>query len=70
MKIECYLVLNKKRGKEPRAVRVTQGKPSLAADEALVRLCLDVPNEVFDAPMITLPVTRRNVAVAVEVDEL
>jgi hypothetical protein len=68
--IDCYLVITKKRGKEPRAVRVTQGRPALAHDEALIRLALDVPSDIFDAPLITVPVERRKVAVAVEVDEV
>jgi hypothetical protein len=48
---------------------VTQGKPHLEADEALIRLSLDLPSNTFDAPLITVPVERRHVAVAVEVDE-
>lgn len=70
MTIECYLVIVKKRGKEARAVRVTQSRPQLAADEALIRLSLDLDAKVFDAPLITVPVERRKVAVAVEVDEI
>ena len=69
MTVECYLVVTKKRGKEPRVVRVTQGRPHLKADEAVIRLQLDLPAETFDAPLITVPIERRQVAVAVEVDE-
>lgn len=70
MTIECYLVVVKKRGKEPRAVRVTQSRPALQADEALIRLHIDAPSDIFDAPVVTVPVERRKVAVAVEVDEV
>lgn len=70
MTIECYLVVVKKRGKEPRAVRVTQGRPALQADEALIRLSIEAPADIFDAPVITVPVERRQIAVAVEVDEV
>ena len=70
MQIECYLVVVKKRGKEPRVVRATQGRPSLQADEALIRLQIEAPSDIFDAPLITVPVERRQMAVAIEVDEL
>ena len=70
MKIECYLVITKKRGKEARVARVAQKRPSLHADEAVIALSIDAPDDVFDAPVITVPVERRQIAVAVEVDEL
>jgi len=69
VKIDCFLVVAKKRGKEPRVVRVTQKRPGIYADEALIRLQLDLPADLFDAPLITVPVERRQVAVGVEVDE-
>lgn len=69
MKVDCYLVLQKKRGKEARVVRVTQNRPGLLNDEALVRLQLDLPADTFEAPLLTIPIERRQVAVAVEVDE-
>lgn len=69
MKVDCFLVLGKARGKEPRVRRVTQTRPSLYADEALVRLTLELPADVFDAPLLTVPVAKRQVAVAVEVDK-
>lgn len=70
MSIECYLVIVKKRGKEARALRITSNRPSLQKDEAVIRLSIDVPEDIFDAPIITVPVERRQVAVAIEVDEL
>lgn len=70
MKIECYAVIGKARGKEPRVRRMTQTKPHLEADEALVRLQFDLPDDTFEAPLITIPVEKRQIGVAVEVDEL
>jgi hypothetical protein len=70
MTIECYLVVVKKRGKEAKVARVTQARPSLSYNEALIKLSLDVPADIFEAPLITVPVERRQVAVAVEVDEV
>jgi len=69
MEVQCFLVLAKVPGKEPRVRRVTQKRPQLAHDEALVKLQLDLPADIFDAPLITVPIERRQVAVAVEVDE-
>ncbi len=69
MTIDAFLVIAKARGREPRVVRVTQNRPALAVNEAVVRLSLELPDDVFDAPLITVPVERRQVAVGVEVDE-
>ncbi len=69
MKVSAFLILTKRHGREVRVARVTQKKPSLAAGEALVRLELDVPDDVFKAPLVTVNVERRSIAVGVEVDE-
>lgn len=69
MKIECFLVIGKKKRLEPKVRRVTQTRPQLLSDEALVRLSLDVPDDLFSAPLITVPIAKRQVAVAIEVDE-
>lgn len=69
MKVECYLVVAKRPRREPRIVRVTQKRPSIMADEAMVRLVLDLPADVFEAPLLTVPVEKRRVMVGVEVDE-
>jgi hypothetical protein len=69
MEVQCYLVVAKVRGKEPRVRRVTQTRPMLQHDEALVKLQLDLPADIFEAPLITVPIERRQVAVSVEVDE-
>lgn len=70
MKIECYLVVAKQRGREPRVTRSTQSKPSLQANEALIKLEIEAPDDLFDAPLVTVPVEKRQVAVAIEADEL
>jgi hypothetical protein len=70
MKIECYLVVAKQRGREPRVTRSTQSKPSLQVNEALIKLEIEAPDDLFDAPLVTVPVEKRQVAVAIEADEL
>lgn len=70
MKIDAYLVIGRKDKRAmPRVRRVTQSRPRLDADEAVVRLQLDLPDDVFDAPLLTVPIAKRQVAVGVEVDE-
>lgn len=69
MQLSAFLILKKNKGREPRVTRVTQRRPSLAANEALIRLELDVPDDVFEAPIHTVQVEKRSIAVAVEVDE-
>lgn len=69
MKIDCFLVIGKKKGSEARVRRVAVRRPSLEADEALVRLQLDIPDDIFEAPLITVPIAKRQVAVGAEVDE-
>jgi hypothetical protein len=65
VKIKAYLVLGRVRG-VPRARRVTQRRPFLDSDEALIRLELDIPDDVFEAPLLTVPIDKRDVAVGVE----
>jgi hypothetical protein len=60
----AYLVLTEGRNGKPRARRVTSGYPALDSDEAVVLLELDLPDDLWDAPLITVPVARREVAVA------
>lgn len=69
MKITCYLILGKGGGRVARVRRATQKRPQLAPDEALIRLQLDVPDDVFDAPLLTVQIKKRQIAVGVEVDE-
>jgi hypothetical protein len=65
--VKAYLVLSRNANGVIRARRVTTRRPGLDYDEALVRLELDVPSDVFDAPLITVAVERGDVAVAAEV---
>ena len=68
MIVRAYLVLGPGRGGRIKARRVTQQRPYLEATEALVRLKLELPDDVMDVPLITVPVERRDVAVAVELE--
>jgi hypothetical protein len=65
----CYLVLTEGRNGKPRARRVTAGYPALDSDEAVVLLELDLPDDLWSAPLLTVPVERRQVAVGVAVRE-
>jgi hypothetical protein len=75
VKVAAYLVLGrtsyrgKPRPNTTRIRRVTQGRPSLGENEAMIRLVLDIPDDAFEAPLFTVPVEKHRVAVAVEVDE-
>lgn len=75
MKVSAYLVLTrqqhhgKPRPNTTRIARVTQTRPKLAENEAVIRLVLEIPDDAFDAPLYTVPVERHRVAVAIEVDE-
>lgn len=63
MQIKCYLVVGRKRG-TLRVRRVTQRRSWLDTDEAMVRLVLDIPPELFDSPEIIVPVAPKALAVA------
>jgi hypothetical protein len=65
VRVTAYLVLGRGARGIVRARRVTTRRPYLDVDEALVRLELDVPDDVFEAPLITVPVERRLVAIGV-----
>jgi hypothetical protein len=65
---ECYLVIGKRK-KHVTVIRATQRKPTLLGDEAAIHLKLDLPDDVFEAPLFTVPVQKREIAVAVEVKE-
>lgn len=69
MNVDCYLVIGKKGRYEARVRRVTTKRPRIEADEAMVKLVLDLPSDVFEAPVMTVPIAKRQIAVAVEVDE-
>lgn len=68
MKISTYLVIGKT-GRGVYARRVTSRRPALDKDEAVIKLALDLPDDVFEAPLLTVPVERRRVAVAAEAED-
>jgi len=71
MNVQCYLVLSRHRGNgRVSASRVTRHRPPLAANQAMIRLDILVPDDVFDAPLLTVPVERGNVAVVEAVEPL
>jgi hypothetical protein len=69
VKVSTWLVLGRNANGIIRSRRVTQRRPALDYDEALVKLELDVPDDVFDAPLVTVAVERGDVAVAAEARE-
>jgi len=70
MKAACYLVIAEGRyARTARVARVTAKRPYLNNDEAVIRLILELPDDLFAAPVITVPIEKRSVVVAVEVDE-
>jgi hypothetical protein len=70
MIVEAYLIVGRKDKRAmPRVRRVTQSRPRVEADEAVVKLQLDLPDDLFEAPLLTIPIAKRSVAVGVEVDE-
>jgi hypothetical protein len=52
------------------ARKVTRHYPALDWNEAVIALELDVPEDVFDAPLFTVEVGKRQVQVAVEALEV
>jgi hypothetical protein len=71
VKIKAYLVLaqHATTGKVS-ARKVTKHYPALEWNEAVVLLELDVPDDLFEAPLVTVPVEKRLVQVAAEVEEI
>lgn len=66
--IECYLIIANIKG-GPKVRRVTTKRPALAANEAAIRLQVDLPPNAFSFPLVTVPVTRGQIAVAIEAQE-
>jgi hypothetical protein len=66
----CYLIVARKRGyqRQARVVRVTKNRPTLDYDEAVIRLNLELPDELWDAPLLTVPVAIDEVLVGVAVE--
>jgi len=70
MKASCYLIVAKSHSGGAIVKRTTKKRPSLAYNEAVIRLMLELPDDLFEAPVFTVPVEKRNVQVAIEVDEV
>ena len=66
MKARCYLVIAPGRGDKAAVRRVTARRPALDGEEAVIELELDLPDDVFDAPLFTVPVEKRQVLVGIE----
>lgn len=68
MRAAAYLVVRKAGGGRAKVVRVTQGRPWLDANEAMLRIALDLPDDLFDEPLLVVPVEKQEIAVAVVLD--
>lgn len=72
-KVSCYLIVRATRrrstitGAKIVASRAT--RPSLAADEATIKITLDVPDELFDPEAVALVVDPREAVLAVEQEQ-
>lgn len=66
MIVSAYVVLGRNANGVIKVRRTAQRRPGLDYDEALVKLELDVPQDVFDAPLVTLEVAKGEVAVSAE----
>ena len=69
MRVQTYLILARGSSK-PRVSRATTRRPYLAANEALIRLELDIPDDVFEAPLFAVKVEKRQVEIAVEAEDV
>jgi hypothetical protein len=69
MRLTTHLVIARNANGKATARRCVRGYPALDADEAVIRLDIEVPDDAFDAPLVTVPVTKRQVAVAVEAQD-
>lgn len=70
MKLRCHLVIAEGKGGKVLARRITQRRPYLDSDEAVIALELEIPEDVFDAPLFTVEVEKRQIEVAVEALEV
>lgn len=69
MRVKCFLVL----GQHPHSGRVSVRRsvktyPALDWNEAVVELHLEVPDDIFEAPLVTIEATKRDITVAAEVE--
>ena len=69
MRAVGYLVIRRPKGSgyQAKIVRATQRRPYLDVDEAMVKIALDLPNDIYDSPVVIVPVEPQDIAVAVEV---
>jgi hypothetical protein len=71
MKVRTYLVLGQHSATGKVSVRRAVTRyPSLDWNEAVMELELDVPDDIFEAPLFTVEATKREVRVAVEAVEV
>jgi hypothetical protein len=72
MKATAYLVIGPGRGYGNRATirRVTQKRPQLDANEALIRVELVLPDDLFTAPLHTIEISKQQVEVAIEAEDV
>ena len=67
MKVRCFLILGQNQANGKVTVRRAVSRyPSLDWNEAVVSLELEVPDDVFEAPLFTVEVAKRQIEVAVE----
>lgn len=74
-RVTCHLIVRADRtyGGRIRGVKMVAarvGRPSLAADEATIKVTLDVPDSLFDAEAVALVVEPRKAAIAIEQEEI
>jgi hypothetical protein len=68
--VRTYLVIAPGRGGRPRVSRATVGRPYLDSDEAMIALVLEIPDDIFEAPLFTVQVEKRQIQVAVEAEDV
>ena len=71
MKVRTYLVLGQHSSTGKVSVRRAVTRyPSLDWNEAVMELELDVPDDIFEAPLFTVEASKRDIRVAVEAVEV
>ena len=74
-KVSCYLIVRSEKrygaGKimGVKVVGLRQTRPALAADEATIKVTLDVPDSLFDAEAVGLVVEPRDAVLALVQDD-
>jgi hypothetical protein len=68
MRVKCFLVLGQHTTTGRVSVRrAVKTYPALDFNEAVVELHLEISDDIFDAPLVTVEATKREIAVAAEV---